>query len=55
MEWLLGAALLPMLVCGVMCGGGVVLAAIGVRRGTSGRSGSCHSVAAESAVADRPV
>ena len=32
MRWLLGAALLPFLGCGVMCLGGMALAAFGFRR-----------------------
>jgi hypothetical protein len=34
MEWLFGAALLPLVLCGAMCVGGAVLAAIGLRRST---------------------
>lgn len=34
MEWLWGAAALPLLACGAMCLGGMALAAIGLRRGT---------------------
>jgi len=33
MEWLLGLALAPAAVCGLMCVGGMALAAIGLRRG----------------------
>ncbi len=36
MEWLFGLALLPALLCGLMCIGGVVLAAVGLRRTTTG-------------------
>lgn len=32
MEWLWGAALLPLIVCGGMCLGGMVLAALGLGR-----------------------
>lgn len=38
MEWLLGLAVLPALFCGVMCVGGVVFAAVGIRRGTARRA-----------------
>ena len=31
MNWLWGAALLPLLFCGLMCVGGMVLAALGLR------------------------
>ena len=34
MEWLFSAALLPFLVCGAMCLGGMLLAALGLRRGS---------------------
>ena len=37
MEWLFGLAIIPMLLCGVMCVGGIVLAALGVRRGAARR------------------
>jgi hypothetical protein len=32
MEWLFGAALLPFLLCGIMCAGAVLFAAVGLRR-----------------------
>ena len=32
MEWIAGAALLPLLMCGLMCVGGIALAALGLRR-----------------------
>jgi hypothetical protein len=38
MSWLWGAALLPLLVCGGICIGGMVLAAIGVGRAGRQRS-----------------
>lgn len=38
MDWLWGAALLPLVACGAMCIGGMALAAVGLRRGR----GSCH-------------
>jgi hypothetical protein len=40
MSWLWGAALLPLIVCGAMCIGGMVAAAVGLRRAgphTAGR------------------
>jgi hypothetical protein len=39
MRWLFSAALLPLVLCGGMCIGGALLAALGLRRGTSQRSG----------------
>lgn len=39
MEWLFGLAILPILLCGVMCLGGMAVAAIGLRRGTGKRAG----------------
>lgn len=39
MEWLFGLAILPILLCGIMCLGGMALAAIGLRRSTAGRAG----------------
>jgi len=38
MSWLFGAALLPFLLCGAMCLGGMLLAALGLRRGTHDES-----------------
>jgi hypothetical protein len=38
MEWLFTAALLPLVLCGVMCVGGALLAAFGIRRSTCRRS-----------------
>jgi len=38
MEWLFGLAILPLLLCGLMCVGGMVLAAVGVRRSTARRA-----------------
>lgn len=32
MDWIWGAALLPLLACGAMCIGGMALAAVGFRR-----------------------
>jgi hypothetical protein len=40
MSWLWGAALLPLILCGGMCIGGMVLAAIGL--GRARRQGSEH-------------
>lgn len=39
MEWLFSLALLPLLLCGAMCIGGMVLAFFGVRR----TQHSCHA------------
>ena len=41
MEWIAGAALLPLLVCGAMCAGGILLAAVGLRRNQDTKSGCC--------------
>lgn len=42
MEWLVGAALLPLLLCGLMCVGGVALAMLGFRRrDAAGRKACC--------------
>lgn len=38
MQWLFGATLLPLLLCGLMCVGGTVLAALGLRRSRPSRS-----------------
>ncbi len=47
MDWIWGVALLPFLICGVMCLGGIALAAIGLRRSressSSGRGHGEHS------------
>ena len=40
MEWLLGLAFVPALLCGLMCVGGIALAALGLRRGSAPRT--CH-------------
>lgn len=40
MEWLLGLALLPVVLCVAMCAGGAVLAFLGVKRT---RRPSCHT------------
>ena len=45
MEWLLGFALLPILMCGLMCVGGMALAAVGLRKTTA--RGSCGHEPAE--------
>lgn len=37
MEWLFGLAILPALLCGLMCLGGMAVAAIGLRRSRSQR------------------
>ncbi len=39
MEWLLSLALLPLLLCGAMCVGGMLLAFFGIRRASQP---SCH-------------
>lgn len=38
MEWLWGLAILPVLLCGLMCVGGVVLAVLGLRQANVRRS-----------------
>jgi predicted NAD/FAD-dependent oxidoreductase len=38
MSWLWGAALLPLLICGAMCMGGMVLAAVGIGRASRDHS-----------------
>ena len=38
MEWLWGLAILPALLCGLMCLGGVVLAALGLRQANARRA-----------------
>ena len=38
MEWLWGLAILPVLLCGLMCVGGVVLAALGLRQANARRA-----------------
>lgn len=50
MDWLWGAALLPLLACGAMCIGGMALAAVGLRRG----SGHRHGGSGPDEVASRP-
>jgi hypothetical protein len=40
MEWLLSLALLPLLLCGAMCVGGMLLAFFGIRRASQP---SCHT------------
>lgn len=37
MEWLFGLAILPALLCGLVCLGGMAVAAIGLRRSRSQR------------------
>lgn len=51
MEWLWGLAILPALLCGLMCVGGVVLAAVGIRR-TTGRRACCDEPLAGEAADD---
>ncbi len=38
MEWVFGLAILPVLLCGLMCIGGMVLAAVGLRRSNARRA-----------------
>ena len=40
MEWLLSLALLPLLLCGAMCVGGMLLAVFGIRRASQP---ACHT------------
>lgn len=54
MEWLWGLAILPALFCGLMCVGGIVLAAVGIRR-TTARRGCCVEPAARRSAEDEPV
>lgn len=51
MEWLLGLAFLPVLLCGLMCVGGMALAAVGLRRTTARRT--CCDEPTGAATADR--
>ena len=56
MSWLFGAALLPFLLCGAMCLGGMLLAALGLRRGTRDKkraSGHETQTAPPTATVDR--
>ena len=50
MEWLFGLAILPALLCGLMCVGGMVLAAVGVRRSTARRA--CCDDSSTAGIAD---
>lgn len=56
MEWIAGAALLPLLVCGAMCAGGILLAAVGLRRNQDTKSACCppDDSGLETASADTP-
>lgn len=40
MEWLVSLAALPLLLCGAMCVGGMVVAFLGIRRA---KQPSCHA------------
>ena len=51
MEWLWGLALLPALLCGLMCVGGIVFAALGLRQATPRRGCRGDDVAT---TAERP-
>ncbi len=55
MNWLFGAALLPFLLCGAMCLGGMLLAALGLRRGRNESHAQPHEpqTAPPRATADR--
>lgn len=55
MEWLWGLAIAPALLCGLMCIGGAVLAAIGLRRSTSRRACCDEPVSAEPSATDERV
>jgi hypothetical protein len=50
MEWLWGTALLPLLVCGGMCVGGMILAALGLRRANA--AGGCHDARRDQSATD---
>ena len=54
MEWIAGAALLPLLMCGVMCVGGVLLAAFGLRRNQANDRGCCNHTDDEAHDATEP-
>lgn len=54
MQWLLGAALLPLLLCGLMCAGAVALAAVGLRRKDSSDKACCSTTDAATTQADQP-
>jgi len=53
MEWLWGLAILPALFCGLMCIGGIVLAAVGIRRTTARRECCDEPVSRRSAEDER--
>ena len=50
MEWVLGLAILPILMCGLMCVGGLALAAVGLRKTTGHRSCGHEPAGAEEPV-----
>lgn len=54
MEWLWTAALVPFLLCGLMCLGAVALAAVGLRGNRDGRDDCCGDSAEDSTEADQP-
>ena len=54
MGWLFGLAILPALLCGLMCIGGMVLAAAGVRR-SAARRACCDDPSATDAGHDHQV
>lgn len=47
MEWLWGAAFVPLLLCGLMCGIPMLLAVVGFRRGSQRDSSGCHGGSGE--------
>jgi hypothetical protein len=51
MEWLLSLAIVPLLLCGLMCAVPMVLAAVGLRRRAILRA--CHDHPDHGAAADR--
>ena len=46
MSWLFSAALLPFVLCGAICLGGALLAALGLRRGRRDREAPNHQTGA---------
>lgn len=53
MEWLWTAALLPFLLCGLMCLGAVALAALGLRGNRNERRDCCGGSEEDSTTADQ--
>lgn len=54
MEWLLGLAILPAALCGLICVGGMALAALGMRR-TAARRTCCDEPAQAHTKTEPPV